>query len=169
MGRLRGRYADVSDKLVKRIIPVFIILVLISNNAFSDYIGTITIPSINCVCDLTYYTADVNNHQHVAMLYEDNGCLNVGNHHNSMTNTGGLWKIENIRIGDKAYLNYTENGNHHAQSYRCYAILIADVSGENFTINGCPVIFMNSSDLICCTCANADGSENYIAVFKPYN
>ena len=154
---------------MKNFILVFLIIFQISGPAFSDYAGTITIPSINCVCDLSYYTSDVNSHQHVAMLYEENGCLNVGNHHNSLSNTGGLWKIENISIGDKAYIEYTENNQHHAQSYRCYAVLIADVSGICFTVNGYPVIFMNSSDLVCCTCANTDGSENYIAVFKPYN
>lgn len=128
-------------------------------------IGRIEIPSIRADFDLSYHGADVNAHQHIALLYKAQGCQRVGNHYAS----SATWKLENVSIGDKAYLEYvTGNGCeviHHREKYVCYAILIADVDGNTLSRNGQELTFAKT-DLVCVTCVWSDTKHNYVACFE---
>ena len=112
----------------------------------------------------------VNQHQHIAQLSKHSGCQCVGNHYGSQSENGGQWKLENLRLGDKAHLEYdTGNGMqiiHHNGDYTCYAILIVDVVDGVFMQNGKEVLPYAETDLICRTCVGHDTTQNYIAFFE---
>ena len=137
-----------------------------------DSIGTIEILSINCKFDLSYLADDADAHQHTALLYKRQGCMQVGNHYASQSESGGYWKLENLKVGDKAYLKYVKgNGmevEHFSYHYRCYAIMICDVSNMEFSHNGIEVKPYADTDLICCTCVGSDSTRNYVAFFERY-
>jgi hypothetical protein len=133
-------------------------------------VGTIEIPSINCKFDLSWQYSTASQHQHIAMLYKTYGCQTVGNHYASASETGGYWKLENIKVGDKAYLDYiTMDGMetiHHTGNYVCYAIFLADVVGHEFAHKGIEVRPFEPTDLICTTCVGWDSTRNYVAFFE---
>lgn len=137
--------------------------------AHAEGVGTIEIPSINCKFDLSYSGIQLNSHQHIALLYKQNGAICVGNHYGSASPTGGQWKLENLRVGDKAYLEYiTMDGLetvHHTGKYVCYAVMICDVNGNTLSRNGQELVFAKT-DLVCVTCVGSDSKHNYVAVFE---
>ena len=128
-------------------------------------IGRIQIPSINADFDLVWTASECNAHQHIALLYKRQGVQNVGNHYASM----GTWKLENVTVGDKAYLEYIQtNGckaEKHEETYVCYAVMICDVKDAVLSHNGREIVF-DPTDLVCCTCVWSDSTRNYVAVFE---
>lgn len=128
----------------------------------------IRIPSIKGNYELTYGQS-VNTHQHIAQLNKKYGCLCVGNHYGSGCDAGGQWKPENIRIGDKAYLEYeTRNGLetiHHSGTYIAYLITIVKVINGRFYHAGQEVKPFDTTDLIVRSCVGSDSSHNYIVFF----
>lgn len=136
----------------------------------AEGVGEIRIPSINCKFELSWYYSQATAHQHIAMLYKQQGCIIVGNHYASASESGGLWKLENLHVGDKAYIEYdTADGLevvHHSGNYVCYAIFLADVSDNIFSHKGKEVRPFESTDLICTTCVWSDSTRNYVAFFE---
>lgn len=159
---------------MKRIAFIILLIILISITgppcSASGCIGHISIPSINCTFDLSWFYSDASDHQHIAMLYKTYGCQTVGNHYASASSTGGLWKLENLTVGDVAYFDYmTGDGTetiHHSGKYICYAIFLADVENSLFTHNGKEVKPFSETDLICTTCAGSDSTRNYVCFFE---
>lgn len=135
-----------------------------------DGIGKIEIPSINCKFDLSYSGKDLDAHQHIALLFKEGGAVCVGNHYGSHSEKGGQWKLQNVKLGDKAYLEYiTMDGLetvHHKGKYICYAMMICDVVDFDFYHNGIEVKPYDSTDLICCTCVGSDSTRNYVCFFE---
>lgn len=133
-------------------------------------IGKIKIPSIGCTFDLSWQNSDVNAHHHYARLFKQNGAIAVGNHYNSHSESGGYWKLENLKIGDKAHLEYvTGNGCEvikHKGDYKLYALMLLDVVGLDFHHNGKEVKPSDPSDLICVCCVGRDNTKNYVAFFE---
>ena len=132
-------------------------------------IGRIQIPSIKADFDLSYFGRDANAHQHIALLYKRQGCQHIGNHYGS----SGTWKLENVKVGDKAYLDYIiSNGGkeeHHGGTYVCYAVMICNVDSDmHLSHNGREIVF-DETDLVCVTCVGSDSSRNYVAVFERVN
>ena len=149
---------------------LFIFCVVASVYASAEtYVGTIEIPSLNCKFDLSYSGRQLS-HQHIALLFKQQGAICVGNHYGSTSPTGGQWKLENLRVGDKAYLDYiTMDGMevvHHTGNYVCYAIFLADVVGHEFAHKGQEVRPYEPTDLICTTCVGWDSTRNYVAFFE---
>ena len=158
---------------MKRLI-ISAILIIFLFTAFVQYanaeihdgaIGRIQIPSINADFDLVWTASECNAHQHIALLYKRQGVQNVGNHYASM----GTWKLENVTVGDKAYLEYIQtNGckaEKHEETYVCYAVMICDVKDAVLSHNGREIVF-DPTDLVCCTCVWSDSSRNYVVVFE---
>ena len=148
------------------IILLFLVFVQYASAEIHDgSIGRIQIPSINADFDLSYFVNDANAHQHIALLYKRQGVQNVGNHYASM----GTWKLENVTVGDKAYLEYIQtNGckaEKHEETYVCYAVMICDVKDAVLSHNGREIVF-DPTDLVCCTCVWSDSTRNYVAVFE---
>ena len=148
------------------IILLFLVFVQYASAEIHDgAIGRIKIPSINADFDLSYSVNDANAHQHIALLYKRQGVQNVGNHYASM----GTWKLENVTVGDKAYLEYIQtNGckaEKHEETYVCYAVMICDVKDAVLSHNGREIVF-DPTDLVCCTCVWSDSTRNYVAVFE---
>lgn len=133
-------------------------------------IGRIQIPSINADFDLVWSAKEKDAHQHNALLYKVQGCHHVGNHYGSMSPAGGQWKLENVKVGDKAYLEYTvANGGtveRYAYSYTCYAVMICDVVHMKMYHKGVEVRPYETTDLVCVTCVGRDSDRNYVCFFE---
>ena len=150
-------------------LSIIIVCLAIANSANAEIhdgsIGRIQIPSIRADFDLSWNGSDMNAHQHIALLYKRQGCQQVGNHYGS----SGTWKLENVKVGDKAYLEYViGNGGKaekHGYKYVCYAVMICDVNHMILSHNGREIEF-DSTDLVCVTCVVSDSTRNYVAVFE---
>lgn len=146
------------------ILSLFCLLI----QAHADGCGYIEIHGIGRY-ELTYGQS-VNQHQHIAQLSKQSGCQCVGNHYGSQSENGGQWKLENLKLGDKAHLEYdTADGTeiiHHTGNYVCYAVMIVDVVDGRFFCQGKEVLPYVDTDLICRTCVGHDSSRNYVALFE---
>lgn len=153
------------ELIIALLILVLLFALVVSFDANADGCGYIEIPSINAKFDLSFFAKDANAHQHIAMLYKAQGCQRIGNHYAS----SATWKLENVRLGDKAYLDYvTMDGLeevHHGGKYACYAVMICDVNGNTLSRNGQELVFAKT-DLVCVTCVGSDSTRNYVAVFE---
>ena len=151
--------------ILAMLILIMLFCTAIVFDADAEGIGEIRIPSINCKFSLSWQYSDASAHQHIAMLYKAQGCQRIGNHYASSS----TWKLENVKIGDKAYLDYvTMDGLeevHHGGKYVCYAVMICDVNGNTLSRNGQELVFAKT-DLVCVTCVGWDSKHNYVAVFE---
>ena len=148
------------------IILLFLVFVQYASAEIHDgAIGRIQIPSIKADFDLSYTGKDPDAHQHIALLYKKQGCLHVGNHYAS----SATWKMENVRVGDKAYLEYvTADGCKivkHEATYVCYAVMLCETVDMILYHNGREIVF-DSDDLVCVTCVWSDSTRNYVAIFE---
>ena len=73
---------------------------------------------------------------------------------------GGLWCMEEIRIGDVGIL-YTEDG---AQFYECTAIVKAKRGKNAYNFRGKP-FYPDKGDIVCVSCADERGDWVYAAYF----
>ena len=148
------------------LIILFLFCLLIQSHA--EGCGYIEIHGIGRY-ELTYGQS-VNQHQHIAQLSKQSGCQCVGNHYGSQSESGGQWKLENLKLGDKAHIEYdTGDGMeiiHHSGDYICYAILVVDVVDGKLMRNGKEVLPYSESDLICRTCVGHDSTRNYVGFFE---
>ena len=153
---------------MKRAIALLLVLLCLSCSAYADGIGFIDIHGIGRF-ELTY-GEDANRHQHIAMLYKVYGCQTVGNHYGSQSESGGQWKLENVRLGDIAHLEWqTADGTqviNHAEDYVCYAVFLTDVVDMKFYHAEQEVRPYEDTDLICTTCVGHDSKRNYVAFFE---
>ena len=149
------------------IILLFLAFVQYANAEIHDgAIGRIKIPSINADFDLSYFGRDANEHQHIALLYKRQGVQHVGNHYGS----SGTWRMENVKVGDTAHLEYIKQDGlktaHYSYDYVCYAVMLLDVKNMEFSHKGIEYRPFEETDLVCCTCVWSDSSRNYVAVFE---
>ena len=152
------------------IILLFLVFVQYANAEIHDgAIGRIKIPSINADFDLSYSVNDANAHQHIALLYKRQGVQHVGNHYGS----SGTWRMENVKVGDTAHLEYIKQDGlktvHYSYDYVCYAVMLLDVKNMEFSHKGIEYRPFEETDLICCTCVWSDSTRNYVAVFERVN
>ena len=156
------------ELILALLILVLLFALVVSFDANADGCGYIEIHGIGRY-ELTYGQS-VNQHQHIAQLSKQSGCQCVGNHYGSISENGGQWKLENLRLGDKAYLEYiTMDGLevvHHSGSYVCYAVMIVDVVDGRFFFQGKEVLPYSDTDLICRTCVGHDSTRNYVGLFE---
>ena len=157
---------------MKKLIFIGLVIILaftLVAQAHAEGCGFIEIKGIGRY-DLVYTGNQMNLHQHIALLYKTYGAQTVGNHYGSQSLTGGQWKLENVKVGDKAHLEYlTGNGNefiNHSYDYVCYAVMICDVVDMKFYHNGKEVRPYDETDLICCTCVVSDSTRNYVCFFE---
>ena len=159
------------ELILALLILVLLFAIAVSFDANADGCGYIEIHSIGRY-ELTYGQS-VNWHQHIAQLSKQSGCQCVGNHYGSQSENGGQWKLENLRLEDKAHLEYdTADGTHiihHSGDYVCYAILIVDVIDGRLFCQGKEVLPYADTDLICRTCVGHDSTRNYVAFFEKLN
>lgn len=156
------------ELIVALLILVLLFALVVSFDASADGCGYIEIHGIGRY-ELTYGQS-VNQHQHIAQLSKQSGCQCVGNHYGSQSSTGGQWKLETLRLGDKAHLEYdTANGTQiiqHTGNYVCYAVMIVDVVDGRFFCQGKEVLPYADTDLICRTCVGHDSTRNYVGLFE---
>lgn len=154
-------------KLLAIAFAIFVLFCL-AIQSHADGCGYIEIHGIGRF-ELTYGQS-VNRHQHIAQLSKQSGCQCVGNHYGSQSENGGQWKLENLRLGDKAHLEYdTANGLeivHHSGDYVCYAVMIVDVVDGHLMRGGKEVLPYSDTDLICRTCVGHDSTRNYVGFFE---
>ena len=151
------------------IVIIFLFTAFVQHYANADGCGFIEIHGIGRY-DLVFTGNRMNQHQHIAMLYKTYGAQTVGNHYGSQSLSGGQWKLENIRVGDKAHLEYfTGDGCSiipHVGDYVCYAVMLCDVVDMKFYHKGEEVRPYEETDLICCTCVGHDSTQNYVCFFE---
>lgn len=156
------------ELILALLILVLLFTIAVSFDANADGCGYIEIHGIGRF-ELTYGQS-VNQHQHIAQLSKQSGCQCVGNHYGSQSENGGQWKLENLRLGDKAHLEYdTANGTeiiHHTGNYVCYAVMIVDVVDGRLFCQGKEVLPYADTDLICRTCVGHDSTRNYVGLFE---
>ena len=156
------------ELILALLILVLLFALVVSFDAHADGCGFIEIHGIGRY-ELTYGQS-VNTHQHIAQLSKQSGCQCVGNHYGSQSENGGQWKLENLRLGDKAHLEYiTMDGMetvHHSGTYVCYAVMIVDVVDGRFFCQGKEVLPYSKTDLICRTCVGHDSTRNYVGFFE---
>ena len=156
------------ELIIALVILVLLFALAVSFDANADGCGFIEIHGIGRY-ELTYGQS-VNRHQHIAQLSKQSGCQCVGNHYGSQSENGGQWKPENLRLGDKAHLEYdTANGTeiiHHSGDYACYAVMIVDAVDGRLFCQGKEVLPYSDTDLICRTCVGHDSTRNYVALFE---
>ena len=159
------------ELIIALVILVLLFALAVSFDANADGCGFIEIHGIGRY-ELTYGQS-VNRHQHIAQLSKQSGCQCVGNHYGSQSENGGQWKLENLRLGDKAHLEYdTANGTeiiHHSGDYACYAVMIVDAVDGRLFCQGKEVLPYSDTDLICRTCVGHDSTRNYVAFFEKLN
>ena len=152
------------------IVIIYLFSAFLQHYADADGVGIIEIPSINCKFDLSYSSRQLNSHQHIALLFKQQGAICVGNHYGSASPTGGQWKLENLHVGDTAYIEYVTGDGmetiHHSGTYVCYAIFLCDVVDYDYYHNGKEVRPFESTDLLCVTCVGSDSTRNYVAFFE---
>lgn len=156
------------ELILALLILVLLFALVVSFDANADGCGYIEIHGIGRY-DLTYGQS-ANSHQHIAQLSKQSGCQCVGNHYGSQSENGGQWKLENLRLGDKAHLEYdTADGLeviHHSGDYVCYAVMIVDVVDGRLFCQGKEVLPFSETDLILRTCVGHDSTRNYVAFFE---
>lgn len=156
------------ELILALLILVLLFAIVVSFDAHADGCGFIEIHGIGRF-ELTYGQS-VNQHQHIAQLSKQSGAQCVGNHYGSQSENGGQWKLENLRLGDKAHLEYdTADGLeviHHSGDYTCYAVMIVDVVDGRLFCQGKEVLPYSDTDLICRTCVGHDSTRNYVCFFE---
>ena len=154
---------------MKRAIAILLVLLCLSCTVYADGCGFIEIQGIGRY-DLSYSVNQANRHQHIAMLYRTYGVQTIGNHYGSASESGGQWKLENVKLGDRAHLEWqTADGTqviNHAEDYVCYAVFLADAVDMKFYHAEQEVKPYAETDLICCTCVGHDSTRNYVALFE---
>lgn len=132
--------------------------------------GKIKISAINAEFDLVHTHEEASTHQHHAQLSKTYGTWTVSNHYGSICPRGGQWKLENVRLGDRAHLEFDQsNGKeikHFSYVYTCYAVMMVDTDLNVFYKHGKELRFYSKTDLICRCCVVDDGKRNYVAVFE---
>ena len=73
-----------------------------------------------------------------------------------------VWYIERVSIGDKAYFELPDR----TEEYECYLLCIVDYNTWGLTINGKLVVPYSSTDILCRSCVDDSGKQNYVAMFK---
>lgn len=73
-----------------------------------------------------------------------------------------VWYMQNVEIGDKAFFELPDR----TEEYECYLIAIVDFHSWGLTINGKLVVPYSSTDILCRSCVDDTGEQNYIAIFQ---
>ena len=76
---------------------------------------------------------------------------------------GGIWRVQDITIEDNATLTLP-NGTR--KYYTCVGLLRCRRRPKDYAWNNAPFAPLAKEDVVCISCANASGSEVYVAYFK---
>lgn len=75
----------------------------------------------------------------------------------------GIWNIGQVKPD---MIGYMVMPNGETTQYMCNQVCHVMVHPSCYTLDGCSVYPRSSTDILCVSCANASGTENYLAVFK---
>lgn len=96
-----------------------------------------------------------------ALIATYSGIRMIGDHANSKVD-GGVWNCNKMLVGGLAFL-VTEDATYE---YKCYLIAETDFNGYCWKINNQTVRPYHPHDIMCCSCANAEGSREYVAFYE---
>lgn len=86
----------------------------------------------------------------------------IGDHAESKAGKG-IWNVGEIRPDMLGFLCMP---NGEVIKYECNQVCHVMVHPNCYTLDGMSVYPRSSSDIMCISCANPQGTENYLAVFK---
>lgn len=120
------------------------------------------IPSLNISVPVYKTTSQkvVDAQNSAAMQYYGN-CFCISDHAGSKDGDG-FWKMQNVKIDDVAFMVRKDR----TDKYKCYAVLRAEHHSARMTINSRMVTAFSSKDIICRSCVDMTGKENYVAMFR---
>lgn len=95
-----------------------------------------------------------------ALLFTFNNMTIIADHANSKVD--GVWNCNEMEIGGLAFFITTDA----TYEYRCYLIAEVDADGYRWSINNQSIRPYHPHDIMCCSCANADGSREYVAFYE---
>lgn len=95
----------------------------------------------------------------VIRIYDEG--YRISDHADSLL-LGGRWNVNNMKVGGSAFLHRTDG----TQEYICIAILLCDETQEEFYQFQGIDVRTAANDVICVSCAVADGSRVYVAYYK---
>lgn len=132
----------------------------------ADAYGVWQIPEL-CTITPVYYGAE-NEQLHIDA--EDSAAIMpfrrgywIGDHAGSVTNNGrGVWEMNKVHVNGVAFMVLPEK----TEQYICYMICKAAATGYGYTLDGYGLYPLRSGDIICGSCANADGSQVYLAFYR---
>ena len=76
---------------------------------------------------------------------------------------GGLWRVQDITVEDNATLTLPDGTRKY---YTCMGLLRCRRRPRDYAWNNAPFAPLAKEDVVCISCANASGSEVYVAYFK---
>lgn len=133
----------------------------------NDAFGVWQIPEIETVTPI--YERSVTNGQDIvdrensAVIMPLGSGRLIGDHAGSITNGGrGIWHMNYVHVDGRAFLSTDDV----TEIYQCYAICRAQSTGYGYTVNGKGISPNGSREIFCVSCANASGSEVYIAMYR---
>ena len=75
----------------------------------------------------------------------------------------GIWDISQVRPDMLGFMVF-KNGE--IQKYICNQVCRVVVHSSCYTLDGMSIYPKRANDIMCASCANSKGTENYLAVFK---
>lgn len=120
------------------------------------------IPSLNISVPVYKSTSQkvVDAENSAAMQYGAS-CYVISDHAGSKDGNG-FWMMQNVRLDDAAFLIRKDR----TERYVCYAVLRVEHRSTRLVINGKTVNAYSSKDIICRSCVDMSGKENYVAMFR---
>lgn len=120
------------------------------------------IPSLNISVPVYKTTSQkvVDAENSAAMQYGAN-CYVITDHAGSKDGKG-TWLMENVKLDDAAFMIRKDR----TERYVCYAVMRVEHRSTRLVINGKTVNAYSSKDIICRSCVDMTGKENYVAMFR---
>lgn len=133
-----------------------------------DAYGVFQIPELNVIIPVyKAYGAPAQQ----AMVDKENAALImkwgvghvIADHAGSKSNNGkGIWNIEELRLDDVAFMVQKKE----TTCYRCNQLLRVYALSNCYKCDGQVIYPKQATDIFCVCCADAKGTENYMAIFK---
>ena len=129
--------------------------------------GVWQIPELNVVIPVyesNKLTAQKNvDKENSAAIYKFGVGRVIADHADSKSNNGrGIWELQKVHPDDLAFM-VTKSGT---IAYKCIQVCRVKVHPGGYTLDGTGIYPRLYTDIFCAGCANASGTENYLAVFK---
>lgn len=158
---------------MKKLLIFLICIVLLSGVAFADSPYTIPegadgvwrIPRLHVVVPV--YSGrngqEIVDREYSAHISQIGIGRAIADHAGSENRMGGkVWYMQNVEIGDEAFFELPGK----TEEYECYLVAIVDFNTWGLTINGKLIVPYSSTDILCRSCTDETGEQNYIAIFK---